>query len=151
MSSKYLIPIALAVAAALVLTSSAAPLNVRNNNPLNVRDNPANDWQGQIGARQGFARFRSVDYGFRAAYITLQTYRTKHGADTIDTIVRRWAPPSENHTQNYINYVSQRVNLSPFAPLEPQHYPLLIDAMADMEGPNNWTLADVQQGVNLAL
>lgn len=77
-----------------------------NNNPLNIRYSPANQWRGQTGQNKGFCTFKNKAYGFRAAFIILGNY-IKNGFDTIEEIIRRWAPPSENDTEAYINFVEE--------------------------------------------
>lgn len=74
------------------------------NNPLNIRYNPNNKWLGQTSSHKGFCVFKNIDYGYRAAFILLDNY-LKKGYDTIEAIVRRFAPPSENDTENYIKFV----------------------------------------------
>ena len=73
-------------------------------NPLNIRFNPRNNWKGGCGEYRGFQMFRSESYGVRAAYVILTNY-IKNGCNTIESIISRWAPPCENNTQNYINFV----------------------------------------------
>ena len=80
----------------------------RRNNPMNLRYSERNNWVGQTGQTNGFCCFQSVEYGFRSAFITLQSYG-KNGYNTIRKIVTRWAPPSENPTQTYIKYVALRM------------------------------------------
>lgn len=80
----------------------------RRNNPMNLRYSERNHWVGQTGQSNGFCCFESVDYGFRAAFITLKNYG-KNGYNTIRKIVTRWAPPLENPTQTYIRYVALRM------------------------------------------
>lgn len=79
---------------------------MRNNNPLNIRRNPANRWKGarrEITDKQ-FEEFTTPFYGFRAAFILIYNYM-KQGNNTIRKIITKWAPPSENDTQNYIRNV----------------------------------------------
>lgn len=80
----------------------------RNNNPLNIRYSPANDWKGQTGSDGAFCQFSSRDYGYRAAFKNLQSY-IKNGNNTIKKIITRWAPPSDgNNTTGYIENVASR-------------------------------------------
>lgn len=80
-------------------------LGIRNNNPLNIRYNPRNNWVGQVGENKGFCVFSSMAYGFRASYKLITSYISK-GYNTIEKIVTRWAPPTENDTEAYIRYIS---------------------------------------------
>ena len=77
-----------------------------NNNPLNIRFNPANQWRGQTGSNVGFCVFQSEAYGFRAGYKILTNY-IKNGYNTIEKIISRWAPPTENNTEKYIEFVAE--------------------------------------------
>lgn len=81
-------------------------LGIKNNNPLNVRYSALNRWQGLTGYEKGFCKFESVKFGLRAGIITLRTYINKHGLNSVEKILSRWAPTSENNTRNYISYVS---------------------------------------------
>ena len=87
-------------------TSTQPTLADRCNNPLNIRFNPANQWRGQTGEHRGFCVFKSKAYGMRAAYVLITNY-IKNGYNTIESIVGRWAPPSENDTENYIHIVTE--------------------------------------------
>lgn len=75
---------------------------------MNLRYSERNNWEGQTEPTNGFCNFVSVEYGFRAAFITLRTYGQR-GDNTIRKIVTRWAPPSENPTYTYIRFVSLRM------------------------------------------
>ena len=79
----------------------------QNNNWLNIRYNPANNWLGQTGASEdGFVQFKTPLYSLRASDRILKNYKTKHGINTLQGIVPRWAPASDdNPTENYVNFV----------------------------------------------
>lgn len=85
-------------------TKIKTPLAVRNNNPLNIRFSPMNNWLGQIGSNKGFCVFDTMEHGFRAALVLLCNYQRK-GYDTVSKIITHWAPASENNTKAYIDYV----------------------------------------------
>jgi len=94
---------------------------IRNNNPLNLRCSsspwkgkgtpPSPLGKGEIEKDPEFEQFISMYYGFRAAILTTETYIIKHGCNTIRTIINRWAPPNENHTSNYINFVCRATGI----------------------------------------
>lgn len=95
-------------------TNHIATRGERNNNPLNIRDNKAFKWQGQIGHdADGFVIFSSLKWGIRAAFALMRSYSHKYKCDTIRNIISRWAPPTENNTEKYILDVSNAVGLSP--------------------------------------
>lgn len=88
----------------------------RNCNPLNLVRGI--QWKGlrkeQTDSR--FCQFVSMKYGWRAALITLRSYITglngkRQPRDTIEKIITRWAPPSENNTEAYIKCVSAAVGI----------------------------------------
>ena len=54
----------------------------------------------------GFLEFPSKDAGLIAASKNLQYYKNREGRDTIESIIRRWAPNNENDTEAYIKRVS---------------------------------------------
>lgn len=91
------------------LNMAGYPLGLRNNNPGNLR--PGDNWQGMIGENAGFIVFQDISWGIRALGIDLST-KIKKGYNTIEKIITRYAPPSENDTQAYINLVVDYTGLS---------------------------------------
>lgn len=77
---------------------------ISGNNPGNIRCNPANNWQGQIGCNNGFVVFDSLFYGFRAM-LKILINDINAGDDTINALIYQYAPPHENNTEAYINNV----------------------------------------------
>lgn len=91
-------------------SSAKIPRGLRNNNPLNIRKNPNNKWQGAVkGSDPEFETFATCVWGVRAAFIIIRNYlrNPKLPAKTIAGIIARWAPPSENNTSAYISRVCQ--------------------------------------------
>lgn len=82
-------------------------LGAKNRNPLNIRYSSTNRWLGQRGQNKGFCVFSSLRLGFRAAFLLLRNY-VRQGNNTIESIVTRWAPPSENDVESYIDYVCKK-------------------------------------------
>ena len=82
----------------------------RNNNPLNLIHSNSN-WKGMRAQQtdKRFVQFVSMEYGFRAAIITLHSYyKVAQGAKkafTIDFIIRRWCP--DGSEEAYIKHVSE--------------------------------------------
>jgi hypothetical protein len=76
------------------------PRGIRNNNPLNIRLNPDNRWQGRLSPRLNsdgaFEQFQDPIMGLRAAAVLLIAPR-RH-LDTIRKLVQVWAP-NENDTR----------------------------------------------------
>ena len=59
-----------------------------------------------------FVSFDSPKMGVRALARVLNTYNTKYNLDDISGMVSRFAPPTENDTQNYIKFVSDKSGIS---------------------------------------
>lgn len=78
---------------------------IRNNNPLNIRK--GSQWKGMAENQldKDFVQFKNMIQGIRAGIITLRTYFNKHNINTIEGIIKRWAPASENNTKAYIEFV----------------------------------------------
>lgn len=83
---------------------------IRNNNPLNIRRS-TDRWEGasEVQTDKAFVQFKSMAYGYRAAWKTLQSYYNRFCLQskpfTVRQIISRWAPPSENDTERYIHFV----------------------------------------------
>lgn len=92
---------------------------IRNNNPLNIRRGIK--WKGLDAIQDDpvFCQFRTATMGFRAAFICMRTYYNKHNCRTITDIIHRWAPPSENATNNYVGWVCVQTGLQPNEKLPP--------------------------------
>ncbi len=79
----------------------------KNCNPGNIEISK-DVFQGEImpSLDKRFKQFQNMAYGYRAIFVTLDTYR-KRGLDTIEKIINSWAPTVENHTQKYIESVEK--------------------------------------------
>ena len=115
---------------------------IRNNNPLNIRKVPGTHWRGEVLPQRGsgegagdrlFVQFESLEYGIRAAFCILETYRRKYKAVCIEDIINRWAPPSENDTEKYIKNVCLWTGLGGLQRLTEEDWPKLVLAMARQE------------------
>lgn len=105
---------------------------VRTNNPLNLSF--ANQ-PNAIGTDGRFAVFQTPEEGVAASVRQLQLYGQR-GLNTVEQIVGRWAPPSENDTPAYIRAVSQRMNVNPNQEIDlsdPDTMARLVNAMSVQE------------------
>lgn len=88
---------------------------IRNNNPGNIDYNPRNDWRGQLppdpAVEPRFARFDSPLNGIRAIAKLLVNYRDKNGLRSVEALISRWAPSSENDTRAYARAVAAEVGV----------------------------------------
>lgn len=91
------------------------PRGLRNNNPGNIRNNDRIGWQGEVESHEkrdfGFEEFKDMASGYRALLKLLRNYRLKHGLRTIAEMITRWAPPSENNTEGYIQAVCNEMRV----------------------------------------
>tara|TARA_A100001037_G_scaffold2082_1_gene1910 strand:- start:956 stop:7285 length:6330 start_codon:yes stop_codon:yes gene_type:complete len=115
-------------------------MTVGENNPFNIRYNSANDWRGQTGQNRGFANFGAVEDGIRAGDITLKNYGDLHGINNLEGVISRFAPPTENDTSAYVNFVSQQTGIDPTQPIDlsdPNVRADILSAMGDFESGAN--------------
>ena len=114
---------------------------LRNNNPLNIRRNNT-CWQGMEKEQtdESFVQFKTMAYGYRAAWRTLHTYFyrfvSQKRAFTIANIIRRWAPPTENDTEAYIRTMERLTGIGRdeklYTPVNVMSYPQLSELIAAM-------------------
>jgi hypothetical protein len=113
------------------------PRGLRNNNPLNIEAGDFTQGQpGFVGSDGRFARFAQPQQGLDAAGRLIDTYSTKYGLNTVNGIIGRWAPSSENDTRGYAASVAGRLGVNPDQPLnlaDPSVKGALISAMAQFE------------------
>lgn len=119
----------------------ALPRGIRNNNPLNIVKGCS--WKGERANQtdKRFEEFGSMAMGLRAGFVLLRNYiegtKTRPTKfNTIRKIVSRWAPPSENYTQRYIDNVCKWSGLLPDEVVrfrERKKMVAIVQAMAKME------------------
>lgn len=119
----------------------ALPRGIRNNNPLNIVK--GNSWKGERANQTDnrFEEFESMAMGLRAGFVLLRNYiegtKTRPTKfNTIRKIIGRWAPPSENYTQRYIDNVCKWSGLLPDEVVrfrERKKMVAIVQAMAKME------------------
>ena len=104
---------------------------IAKNNIFNIR--AGQNWQGKTGVRKGFVEFKSREYAIRAWLILMRTYR-RRGCKSIRQIVTRFAPPTENNTEGYIDFVCRQTKYNAGYEIKADStYILLGIAMAAME------------------
>ena len=134
-------------------------LSDRNNNPLNIRTS-GDDWKGASGSNAGFVKFNNPEYGVRAGALNLYASQEKHGNNSVRDIITRWAPPSENDTEAYVQRVSNDLGVSPDDNLgslrdNPDVTTDLLSSMAKHEGATvgsdgKYTQDVIENGVAMA-
>lgn len=123
-----------------------------NCNPLNIRHNP-DKFQGERLQQtdRSFKQFNTMAEGYRAGFVNLGTYLTR-GINTIDKIIRAWAPPKENNTEAYISNVERRSGVNRHTILtfsSGEQYIRIVAAMSFSENGVPANMADVLLGFNM--
>lgn len=87
---------------------------LRNCNPGNIRRSKVH-YLGEVRPSQDsdFKQFESMAYGYRAMFVLLDSYRRRYALNTLRQMLNRYAPPSENFTEGYIRFVSQKTGILP--------------------------------------
>lgn len=132
---------------------------VRNANPGNIDYNPTNNWQGQLKVDKTieprFCRFDTPENGIRALGKLLQTYQSKYGLTTVEAIINRWAPSTENNTKAYVRSVEKSIGSVPGATVtlkDARTLMLFIKAIIRHENSNyEYPDAILSEGVRRAL
>jgi len=109
-------------------------ITIRRNNPGNIRKVTGQSWQGEIPGTvaPNFVTFDTLVYGYRAQIKLLNNY-VKRGYNTLDSILNRWAPPSDNNpTEKYIEFVSQKTGIGPRAAIVADDYNTLSNVALNM-------------------
>ena len=130
----------------------STPRGIRNNNPLNIRHN-GDRFLGEVvpGRDRAFKQFASMAYGYRAAFVILGSYLAR-GLNTVEKIIRAWAPPTENNTEGYIAIVVQRSGVGRNKTLTAEsgsEYRMIVAAMCHCENGVPANLADVEAGFRM--
>lgn len=128
------------------------PRGIRNNNPLNIRI--GNTWLGerQNPTDPAFEEFVSIEYGYRAAFLILRRYIRRYKRQTIAAIISTWAPPSENATQRYIDFVANKMGIAPDVQIlfeDKETMTQLVAAMQMMECGVPADMAKVSRGYDM--
>lgn len=127
---------------------------LRNNNPGNIRQNSDN-FLGEIkpSADSAFKQFESIEYGYRAMFVTLNTYQKRYGLSTIRTMISRWAPSKDNNdTEAYIRAVSSESGVPENSHITSTNKDVMVPIVAAMSRVENGVTAnitEVQRGWDL--
>ena len=120
------------------------PRGVRNCNPGNIRKN-GDLFQGEIDSTDpDFKQFRSMAYGYRAIFKILRTYKNNYSLNTLEQMIYRWAPPSDNNkTEVYVDFVAKRAGIDRKDIVDVSNMTAMcriVEAMATMEcgGKTGW-------------
>lgn len=138
-------------------TKPKVPRGIRNNNPLNIRK--GNNWKGERPNQsdKAFEEYTSMTYGIRAGFIIIRKYMSGYNGltekfNTIEKIIRRWAPPTENATQKYIDQVAKESGISPRLKLsfsDKKSMCAIVSAMIHVECGQLVDMALIESGYDL--
>ena len=122
-----------------------------NCNPLNIRRVAGTTWKGQRAEQtdHAFVQFRTIEFGIRAAFVLLHTYSTKYHANCIRDIISRWAPPSENDTDQYVRNVCKWTGFGGLQKLTESDWPSLVQAMGRQECGAVLPIETIMRGFDL--
>ena len=124
---------------------------LRNCNPLNIRRVAGTEWKGQRAEQtdRHFVQFERIEWGLRAAFCILRTYRDKYKLVCIEDIITRWAPPTENDTRRYICDCCKLTGFGGKERLTENNWSRLVGAMARLESGMNLTEETLNQSYQL--
>lgn len=126
---------------------------IRNNNPGNIRHG-SSQWQGMSAAQtdKEYIQFDNPVYGIRAIAKLLQNYQSKYGLNTIEGLISRWAPPSENITGAYVTHVARAANVDPRTAINVNDYmrPIVEAIIRHENGQQPYTTEQINKGIALA-
>lgn len=120
------------------------PRGIRENNPGNLKYNATDKWQGlAIVPTDGiFFVFKDAVYGMRALARTLIAYQDKNGCKTVTDFINRWAPPIENVTASYVDFVAHYMEITPVTEINVHLYSYIrpmIEAIIQQENGAVWS------------
>ncbi len=124
----------------------------RINNPYNIKQYDQG-FLGESGEDSGFISFEDPMYGVRAADRVLNTYGTKRGINTVRGLINRFAPPSENDTSSYVNYISGQLGIDPDAEVDlsdPEMRARILSPMAMMESRSEYSPGQITSMIEQA-
>jgi len=127
---------------------------LRNNNPLNLRLSKRGDtFTGEVKPSQDgcFRQFETMAYGYRAVFRQLELYN-KRGINTMEKIIKAWAPENENPTEFYVLMVASRCGVAKDKILtlnDGADYIKIVAAMSFFENGTPAEMNDVEAGFAL--
>lgn len=130
------------------------PRGIRNNNPLNIR--VGNNWKGEVAnpTDKQFEQFSTMVDGCRAGFKLLMKYIQKYKLNTVELIINRWAPPSENNTKKYIEMVCENSGLRKNQIIDIRNANMMIklfQAMVIVENGRRISEIDISMGYAYAM
>ena len=128
---------------------------IRNNNPGNIRHSD-DRWDGLSPEQTDgeFCQFVDPQHGIRVIAKLMVVYQQKYGCGSVSQIINRWAPPSENDTGDYANFVASRLGVDVNFPIDvtkpSMMLPLVTAIIAEENADYIYPQAVVLEGLRLA-
>ena len=126
---------------------------IANCNPGNIRRSRVR-YKGEChpSTDESFKQFEAMEWGYRAIFILLDTYRVRYGLRTLSEMIARYAPPSENHTALYIDTVCDMTGIRPDERIDTRSRRVMVPIVAAMSRIENGCAArraEVEYGFTL--
>lgn len=126
---------------------------IANCNPGNIRRSRVR-YRGEChpSTDEAFKQFESMEWGYRAMFIILDTYRVRYGLRSLREMIMRYAPPTENHTALYIDAVCEMTGIRPDQTLDTRSRRMMVPIVAAMSRVENGCAArraEVEHGFDL--
>lgn len=126
---------------------------ISNNNPGNIRINKVK-YLGEVypSKDRAFKQFSAPEWGYRAMFVLLHSYRVRYNLTSLRQMIARYAPPVENDTDNYVDCVAKWSGTDADAPLDTMsstHMCPIVQAMSRMENGAMAIREDVGKGWEL--
>ena len=126
---------------------------IANCNPGNIRRSRVR-YRGEChpSTDEAFKQFESMEWGYRAIFIILDTYRVRYGLRSLREMIMRYAPPTENHTALYIDAVCEMTGIRPDQTLDTRSRRMMVPIVAAMSRVENGCAArraEVEHGFDL--
>ena len=126
------------------MKSNKTSRGLRNLNPGNIRrSNTRYKGEKEHSTDVAFKQFESLEWGYRAMFMLLHTYRVRGYGDTIAAMISRYAPPAENNTEAYISRVCRYTNIARDTQLDTKNGEQMIPIVCAMSAVENGIEADV--------
>jgi len=131
------------------------PRGIRNNNPMNIRENQRSDfdWEGEHDEDfdPDFEEFTKPIYGFRASARILRSYSIR-GVNSVEDIISTWAPAEDkNDVEAYIKSICDMTGLERKYLVDHRDYADLFAAMTFHEnGMQPYSPDVISNGIALA-
>lgn len=126
---------------------------IENCNPGNIRRSRVR-YKGERhpSTDTHFKQFESMEWGYRAIFILLDTYRTRYHLTTLRQMIMRYAPPAENHTALYLDAVCDMTGCDPDQMIDTRSRRVMVPIVAAISRVENGCVAqrpEVERGWDL--